>query len=177
MAALRGIGTCTKLLGEEFHNHSDDAIKVVTQAVNLERSIFEHEKTFMLSREGAIATFGKILFVTWKKLNPERTRIMVAYWLKRLPLQIGKEAPVMHGLLAQALLNDHRRILGEDLTNLRDVIRVFTRVYKKKEMSDVVVDKNICNVIRALMANTAIKGEIERMALSTDEKKMIQVSL
>jgi len=174
-SSVFGIGLVAQILKDGFAPYFEEVVKIITQAIDIPKGEADINKQYQACRDNAISTFGKVLMVSWAQLSPDRLQIMVDYWINHLPLtHDAKEGIIQHGMLMQALVSNYNVVLGAQMKNLKQVINIFHIVYKHRKLSNNSINESIQEIMRAFVNNAQIKGSLETIGLSDEEKTFIQ---
>ena len=173
-SAVFGIGLVAQILKEKFQPYFEEVIKIITQTIDIPKGENDLNKQYHTCKENAISTFGKILMVSWGQLSADRLQIMVDYWINHLPIvHDPKEAIIQHNMLMQALINNYNIILGVQMKNLKNIIHIFHTIYQHKKLSNQQINDSIQEIVKAFVNNDQIKGALEGLGLSDEEKTFI----
>ena len=77
-------------------------------------------------------------------------------------------------MLMQCLVNNYSVILGNQMCNLKQIIKIFASIYKKKKVSNQQINDSIEEIVRAFLNNEQIKENLNVLQLTDDEKNFLQ---
>lgn len=174
-SSIFGIGLIAELLKENFKPYFDEVVAIVTKAVDIPKAENDLMRGYMACKENAVSTFGKILTISWNQLDQEKLQVMVNYWINHLPiLNDHKEAIIQHQSLMQALVNNYNVILGNQMCNLKQIIKIFSSIYKMKKISNQQINDSIVEIVQAFLANDQIKQSLGVLEFSEEEQKFLK---
>jgi hypothetical protein len=130
-AAVYGVGVFAQHTIRDFSLYIDQCLIALNKALAFVPDESE-EHAWGLARDNAVASLGRIIKHQASAKSDSLTQI-IHQWLKFLPITYDlNECPEQHELLCDILLQKPEFILGENISNLPNILRILSKIYKSK---------------------------------------------
>ena len=150
-AAVYGLGIFAKVTKSDFESYVDSFLETIDSSINIKFDD-QDEEEYGHSRDNSIAALGKIIIHQGKFIKTLDHWIKT--WIDYLPLNYdeGESIPI-HELLCNGIMNSAEIFLGKNHSNLFQIVKVLTTIYKTKHSNDK-VDELAKTILKQIATNT-----------------------
>merc|ERR1712048_938632 len=135
-AAVYGLGQLATRMKQNFMPMLQSTLDLLNSALNVPQGT-EERNAYLATADNTVASFGKIIKACSEFMPLDQTKQLINFWLYKLPLVKDKEEGLpQHVMLCDLLSNNPQIVLGENGEHIQQVIKIFTKVYKKKSASE-----------------------------------------
>ena len=161
--AIHAIGRVVKALGANLNSTNfESCVKCLTQMIDLNEINVPDALGGELTRENAVAAFGKLLQVYQNSLSKERQKIYFQFWIRHLPLRMDlKEGKLQYEFLLKQLLLAEDKIGLTDEGVLKRVLVVLGEMKSDRRGIDVEFENKVELVFRSFLENKKIRKFME----------------